>query len=49
MFSVPVEGSKIPSSHISFASIINSLGMKDVDLREDGSEVTVRFLKQLKG
>lgn len=46
---VPVEGSKIPSSHISFASIIASLGLKDVDLREDGSEVTVRFFKQLKG
>ncbi|XP_014827939.1 PREDICTED: protein TASOR [Poecilia mexicana] len=41
---IPVGGNKI-----SFASIITSLGLKDVDLREDGSEVTVKFLRQLKG
>uniref|UniRef100_A0A096LQ54 Uncharacterized protein n=1 Tax=Poecilia formosa TaxID=48698 RepID=A0A096LQ54_POEFO len=39
---IPVGGNKT-----SFASIITSLGLKDVDLREDGSEVTVKFLRQI--
>ncbi|XP_047203621.1 protein TASOR isoform X4 [Girardinichthys multiradiatus] len=46
---IPVGGNKTPASHFSFSSIITSLGVKDVDLREDGSEVSVKFLRQLKG
>ncbi|XP_023180983.1 protein TASOR-like [Xiphophorus maculatus] len=41
---IPVGGNKT-----SVTSIITSLGLKDVDLREDRSEVTVKFLRQLKG
>ncbi|KAM4741337.1 protein TASOR [Anableps anableps] len=46
---IPVGENKIPASHFSYASIITLLGLKDVDLRDDGSEVTVRFFRQLKG
>ncbi|XP_038135626.1 protein TASOR isoform X2 [Cyprinodon tularosa] len=45
---IPVGGNKISGSPLSFASIITSLGLKDVDLREEGSEVTGKFLRQLK-
>ncbi|XP_036007474.1 uncharacterized protein LOC105938223 isoform X1 [Fundulus heteroclitus] len=45
---IPVGEIKIPASHLSLPSIMASLGLKDVDLREDGSEAAVKFLRQLK-
>ncbi|XP_037534930.1 protein TASOR [Nematolebias whitei] len=46
---IPVAGNKVPSSRFSFTSLIGSLGLKDVDLRNGGSELTDKFVLQLKG
>ncbi|TDH14558.1 hypothetical protein EPR50_G00045210 [Perca flavescens] len=46
---VPVEGSPVPGSPGSLASVIGSVGLKDVDLREDGSELAARLLSLLTG
>ncbi|XP_017286994.1 protein TASOR [Kryptolebias marmoratus] len=46
---IPAGGNKVPSSPFSFTSVIGSLGLKDVDLRDDGSELTDKFIMQLKG
>ncbi|KAK1900879.1 Protein TASOR, partial [Dissostichus eleginoides] len=45
----PVEGSHVPAPPGSLASVIGSVGLKDVDLREDGSELSTRLLCLLKG
>ncbi|KAI9526621.1 hypothetical protein NQZ68_038001 [Dissostichus eleginoides] len=44
-----VEGSHVPAPPGSLASVIGSVGLKDVDLREDGSELSTRLLCLLKG
>ncbi|XP_063767173.1 protein TASOR [Eleginops maclovinus] len=46
---LPVEGSHVPASPGSLASVIGSLGLKDVDLRDDGSELATTLLSLLKG
>ncbi|XP_033938502.1 protein TASOR isoform X2 [Pseudochaenichthys georgianus] len=45
----PVEGNHIPAPPGSLGSLIGSVGLKDVDLREDGSELATRLLSLLKG
>ncbi|XP_034065710.1 protein TASOR-like isoform X2 [Gymnodraco acuticeps] len=45
----PVEGSHIPAPPGSLGSLIGSVGLMDVDLREDGSELATRLLSLLKG
>ncbi|XP_041835698.1 protein TASOR isoform X2 [Melanotaenia boesemani] len=44
---IPVDGSSVPSAPVSLASVMGFLGLKDVDLREDGSELATRLTKQL--
>lgn len=44
-----VEGSKVPASPGSLASVIGSVGLKDVDLSEDGSELAARLHSLLTG
>ncbi|XP_075951683.1 protein TASOR isoform X1 [Anarhichas minor] len=44
---IPVEGSQVPSSPGFLASVIGSVGLKDVDLREDGSELAAKLLSLL--
>ncbi|KAG7226668.1 hypothetical protein INR49_001838, partial [Caranx melampygus] len=46
---VPVEGSRVAASPSSLTSVIDSVGLGDVDLREDGSEVAAKLLKLLTG
>uniref|UniRef100_A0A3Q1GU32 Uncharacterized LOC110971626 n=1 Tax=Acanthochromis polyacanthus TaxID=80966 RepID=A0A3Q1GU32_9TELE len=46
---IPVEGSQVSSSPVSLTSVIGSVGLKDIDLREDGSEVATRLLGLLTG
>ncbi|XP_031157236.2 protein TASOR isoform X2 [Sander lucioperca] len=46
---IPVERSQVPGSPGSLASVIGSVGLKDVDLREDGSELAARLLSLLTG
>ncbi|XP_074493745.1 protein TASOR isoform X2 [Sebastes fasciatus] len=46
---VPVEESQVPASPGSLASVIGSVGLKDVDLREDGSELAAKLLSLLTG
>ncbi|XP_047439664.1 protein TASOR isoform X2 [Mugil cephalus] len=46
---IQVEGSHIPSSPVSFASVIASVGLRDVDLREDGSELAAKLISLLTG
>ncbi|XP_044066398.1 protein TASOR isoform X2 [Siniperca chuatsi] len=46
---IPVEGNQVPASPGSLASVIGSVGLKDVDLREDGSELAARLLRLLTG
>ncbi|KAM8914826.1 protein TASOR isoform 2-T2 [Spinachia spinachia] len=41
---IPGEGSRAPYSTGSLPSVIGLLGLKDLDLREDGSEAAVRLL-----
>ncbi|KAK5911959.1 hypothetical protein CesoFtcFv8_001882 [Champsocephalus esox] len=45
----PVEGNHIPAPPGSLGSLIGSVGLKDVDLKEDGSELATRLLSLLKG
>ena len=49
VFSLLVEGSPVPASPGSLASVIGSVGLKDVDLREDGSELAAKLLSLLTG
>lgn len=42
-------GSQVPASPGSLASVIGSVGLKDVDLREDGSELAAKLLGLLTG
>lgn len=44
-----VEGNQVPASPGSLASVIGSVGLKDVDLREDGSELAARLISLLTG
>lgn len=44
-----VEGNQVPASPGSLASVIGSVGLKDVDLREDGSELAVKLISLLTG
>ncbi|XP_032369625.1 protein TASOR isoform X2 [Etheostoma spectabile] len=46
---IPVEGSQVPGSPGSLASVIGSVGLKDFDLREDGSELAASLLSLLTG
>ncbi|XP_070759390.1 protein TASOR [Enoplosus armatus] len=46
---IPVEGNQVPASPGSLASVIGSVGLKDVDLREDGSELAAKLLSLLTG
>ncbi|XP_029357855.1 protein TASOR-like isoform X2 [Echeneis naucrates] len=46
---VPVEGSQVPAFPGTLASVIGSMGLKDVDLREDGSELAGKLLRLLTG
>ncbi|XP_027135126.1 uncharacterized protein tasora isoform X2 [Larimichthys crocea] len=46
---IPVEGNQVPASPGSLASVIGSVGLKDVDLREDGSELAARLISLLTG
>ncbi|XP_033482081.1 protein TASOR isoform X2 [Epinephelus lanceolatus] len=41
---IPAGGSQVPASPGSLASVIGSVGLKDVDLREDGSELAAKLL-----
>lgn len=43
------EGSQVPDSPGSFASVIGSVGLKDVDLSEDGSELAAKLYSLLTG
>lgn len=43
------EGSQVPASPGSFASVIGSIGLKDVDLSEDGSELAAKLYSLLTG
>ncbi|XP_041637621.1 protein TASOR-like [Cheilinus undulatus] len=45
----PVEGIPAPAPPGSLASVIGSLGLKDFDLREDGSELSANLLSLLTG
>ena len=50
-----VEVNKVPSKQspssapVSLASVMGSLGLKDLDLREDGSELAATLIRQLTG
>lgn len=44
-----VEGSQIPESPGSLASVIGSVGLRDIDLREDGSELAAKLISLLTG
>ncbi len=44
-----VEGNQVTASPGSLSSVINSVGLKDVDLREDGSELAAKLLSLLTG
>uniref|UniRef100_UPI0037E9AD00 protein TASOR n=1 Tax=Semicossyphus pulcher TaxID=241346 RepID=UPI0037E9AD00 len=46
---IPVEGNRVPASPGSLASVIGSVGLKDVDLSEDGSELATKLLSLLTG
>nr|XP_019952270.1 PREDICTED: protein TASOR isoform X1 [Paralichthys olivaceus] len=46
---IPVEGSQVSSSPDSLTSVIGSVGLRDVDLREDGSELAAKLLMLLTG
>ncbi|XP_056243599.1 protein TASOR isoform X1 [Seriola aureovittata] len=46
---IPVEGSQVSASPGSLASVIGSVGLRDVDLREDGSEHAAKLLSLLTG
>ncbi|KAM3621562.1 uncharacterized protein V6R79_012819 [Siganus canaliculatus] len=46
---VPADGNQIPPTPGSLASVIGSIGLKDVDLREDGSELANELLSLLTG
>ncbi|XP_040890119.1 protein TASOR isoform X2 [Toxotes jaculatrix] len=46
---IPVEGSQVPAPPGSLASVIGSVGLRDVDLREDGSELAAKLLSLLTG
>ncbi|XP_034725833.1 protein TASOR isoform X2 [Etheostoma cragini] len=46
---IPVEASQVPGSPGSLASVIGSVGLKDFDLREDGSELAASLLRLLTG
>ncbi|CAG5977835.1 unnamed protein product [Menidia menidia] len=51
----PAEGNKVPPKHsppsapVSLASVMDSFGLKDLDLKEDGSELTATLIRQLTG
>ena len=49
VFLLLVEGNKVPSAPVSLSSVIGSLGLKDVNLREDGSELAAKLIQQLTG
>lgn len=44
-----VEGNQVPASSGFLASVIGSVGLKDVDLREDESELAAKLLGLLAG
>lgn len=44
-----VEGSQVPASPGCLASVIGSVGLRDIDLREDGSELAAELLSLLTG
>nr|XP_020466781.1 protein TASOR [Monopterus albus] len=46
---IPDEGRQVPAPPGSLASAIGSVGLKDIDLREDGSELAARLLSLLTG
>ncbi|XP_070849967.1 protein TASOR-like [Chaetodon trifascialis] len=46
---VPVEGNQVPASTGFLASVIGSVGLRDVDLREDESELATKLLNLLSG
>ncbi|XP_028285259.1 protein TASOR isoform X2 [Parambassis ranga] len=46
---IPAEESHGPSSPVSLASVISSVGLKEVDLTEDRSELAARLLSLLTG
>ncbi|XP_040014619.1 protein TASOR isoform X4 [Xiphias gladius] len=46
---IPVEGSQVPASPGCLASVIGSVGLRDIDLREDGSELAAELLSLLTG
>ncbi|KAM9361353.1 protein TASOR [Symphorus nematophorus] len=46
---VPVDGNQVPVSPGSLESVIRSVGLKDIDLREDGSELAARLHTILTG
>ncbi|XP_031589390.1 protein TASOR isoform X3 [Oreochromis aureus] len=44
---IPVEGNQGSLSPVSFTSVIGSLGLRDADLREEGSELAAKLLSLL--
>ncbi|XP_026204201.1 protein TASOR-like isoform X2 [Anabas testudineus] len=46
---IPVEGSQVSAPSDSLASLIGSVGLKDIDLSEDGSDLAARLLSLLTG
>lgn len=48
-FWLPGEERQVPACSGSLASVIGSVGLKDVDLREDGSELAARLHSLLLG
>ncbi|KAM8755789.1 protein TASOR isoform 3-T3 [Acanthopagrus schlegelii] len=44
---IPVDGNQVPASPGSLASVISLIGLRDVDLREDGSELAAKLLSLL--
>ncbi|XP_062264804.1 uncharacterized protein tasora isoform X1 [Platichthys flesus] len=46
---IPVDGSQAPASDDSLTSVIGSVGLRDVDLREDGSELAAQLVMLLTG
>ncbi|XP_071351563.1 protein TASOR isoform X2 [Trachinotus anak] len=46
---IPVDGSQVPAPPGSLTSLIGSLGFRDVDLREDGSELATKLHRLLTG
>ncbi|XP_034440310.1 uncharacterized protein tasora isoform X2 [Hippoglossus hippoglossus] len=46
---IPVDGSQVPASPDSLTSVIGSVGLRDVDLREDGSELAAKLVMLLTG